>query len=295
MRRMFFLFTCVFVFAQAAAFADPPKGRSIAPPALPSSPAGQEKTAPSPVIVNVLAPQKTEAQAKEERDEAAKKSGLDARLVQLTADLAKYTQWLAYATIALVIFTAFLAAFAFKQARDARDLFLRDQRPWLNVSVSARDEGPNFDKDGGITLHLRVSCKNIGKTPAFEAANGWMLHIGYDGFEEAFQGIRTFTEAQSFSKGLTIFPGDDDNWETDQTITREQIEESRSIEERGTGAAMQFLIVCYKYKSGFSKQNLEIVRMYTFSIGFFEGPLPSNVEEAFGKQVCLKLWKELIT
>ena len=293
MRPLFIFFTCIFVFAQAAVFADPPKGRSIAPPALPSSPAGQEKT--TPVIVNVLAPQKTDAQAKEEREEAAKKTNLDTRLVQLTADLARYTRWLAYGTIALVIFTAFLAVVASKQARDARDLFLRDQRPWLNVSISARNEGPNFNKDGGITLPLRVSCKNIGKTPAFEAANGWMLHIGYDNFEEAFQSIRTFTEAQSFSKGLTIFPGDDDTWETDQIITKKQIEESRSIEERGTGAAMQFLIVCYKYKSGFSKHNLEIVRMYKFGIGFFEGPLPDKVEEAFGKPICLKLWKEFIT
>lgn len=81
----------------------------------------QQKTAAQPpVVVNLIPPRKTGAEAAEERNERAEKSALEKKLVDLTEALAKYTRNLFYATVSLVLVTAGLVIFAWLQSKDTK-------------------------------------------------------------------------------------------------------------------------------------------------------------------------------
>jgi len=92
------------------------------------SPATNQQNANQPpIIVNVLPPQKSEEEATEERQERDGKAALDRRAVDLTAELARFTAGLFYATVILAIatvllfiVTAGLLIFAFFQSRDMK-------------------------------------------------------------------------------------------------------------------------------------------------------------------------------
>ena len=80
-----------------------------------------QQTTPPPIVVNVSPPQKTIEEIEREAKEREEKSDLDRKLVKLTGDLANYTFALFAATVALVLATACLGIFGWKQSRDMKD------------------------------------------------------------------------------------------------------------------------------------------------------------------------------
>jgi hypothetical protein len=103
------------------------QGQAQPHPAQQSPAAEQQRPAQPPITVNVIAPQKTEAERADEQRERQEKADLDRRLVDFTAELAAYTGRLYYATVAvaiatifLVIATAILAIFGRVQSRDMK-------------------------------------------------------------------------------------------------------------------------------------------------------------------------------
>ncbi len=87
----------------------------------------QPNPAQPPIVVNVIPPAKTDAERAAEEEERKQKSALDRRLVDFTADLARYTYELAQftagvflATVALGIATIGLLVMAIIQSRDTK-------------------------------------------------------------------------------------------------------------------------------------------------------------------------------
>ena len=89
-----------------------PRGREqrqTQPAPAQQNPATNEQAPALPApIINILPPQKTDAERAEEAHERQEKAELDRRLVKLTEDLAIYTARLYYATLAVAIATVFL-------------------------------------------------------------------------------------------------------------------------------------------------------------------------------------------
>ena len=151
-----------------------------------------QRAAPSPIIVNVVPAPKTEEETEQERRERAEKSDLDRSLVQLTAELTKFTRWLAYATIALVIVTTGIALIGLKQASDmreslrianeaanaakstseaalqsnqiTRDLFVAEHRPWISMDIVPYSALRWDEVD--LNLGINIILTNSGHTPA---------------------------------------------------------------------------------------------------------------------------------
>ena len=101
-----------------------PSVPSAGPSQQPSNQTSQQKpdqdergTANSPAVVKVLPSEKSKDDlAREERKDEA-----DRRLVELTGDLARYTEWLFGATLALGFITMGLVVVGFLQVRDAKE------------------------------------------------------------------------------------------------------------------------------------------------------------------------------
>src|SRR5258708_38688532 len=68
----------------------------------------QQRAAQQPIVVNVLPTQKTEQEAAEDRRDRQEKAELDRRAVDLTAELAHFTDGLYRATVVLAVATIFL-------------------------------------------------------------------------------------------------------------------------------------------------------------------------------------------
>jgi len=153
-----------------------------------TTPGEQQRTAPPPIIVNVLPAQKTEEEAAQEHQEREEKAKLDRRTVDLTAELAHFTAGLYYATVVLAVATVLLVFatgglgyFAYRQARDmkifvaatektaraaeksadtAEDAFTKLERPYVFLfGVRA------LEQEDGFPL-VKFSIANYGKTPA---------------------------------------------------------------------------------------------------------------------------------
>lgn len=124
---------------------------------------------PPPTIIYVQPPQKTESETEQERHERSEKAELDRRLVELTAELALFTRWLAYATLALFIATAGMAVFAYFQSRD------------MKVSISETKRAADIAEDSLVKLQRAfVSVQQIKHISHLDMTNGkiwWTLHI----------------------------------------------------------------------------------------------------------------------
>jgi len=204
-----------------------------------------------------------------------------------------FTGALFVSTTALFLITVGLFKAAVKGSKDAEQLFIADQRPWLSVKVEKGKHRAIFHDDGSISMYLKVFVKNIGKTPAFHAGNGCMHYIGYEGAEDQFCAFRSFLESQSYSHGKTIFPGDTDDWDWNVTFSKAEIIQSQSIIE---GCPMQFVIIGYQYKSGLTDEPLETVRMYLIGVGETEIALPAKGSKlVYGDSIAMRLWKELVS
>src|SRR3954469_24002196 len=94
----------------------PAHSQSIPPDQSPAPDQTSRSTAPT--IIQIHPAEKTEAERAEEAKERHEKTELGRRLVDLTAELARFTAGLFYATIALFTATAFLAFFGWRQSRD---------------------------------------------------------------------------------------------------------------------------------------------------------------------------------
>jgi hypothetical protein len=125
----------------------------------------QKNTKPLPVIVNVLAPPKTEAEATEERREREEKAQLDRRLVDLTKDMAIFTGGLFAATIALFLATGALWWYTRRLVKGAEDTAKRQLRAYVHVADAiiqhANSEWPE----------IKIQFKNYGQTPAYRVTN----------------------------------------------------------------------------------------------------------------------------
>jgi len=204
-----------------------------------------------------------------------------------------FTGALFVSTTALFIVTIGLLRAAIQATGGSERLFIADQRPWLSVKVEKGKRSAVFHDDGSISMYLKVFVKNIGKTPAFYAGNGSATHIGYDGAEEQFDGFRRFLEAQSYSHGKTIFPGESDDWDWNVSFSKAEIDQSQSISE---GCPMQFILIGYQYKSGLANDALETVRMYLIGVGETEIALPKMGDKLiYGNGIAIRLWKELVS
>ncbi len=207
--------------------------------------------------------------------------------------LVLFTGMLAWSTRGLQKSTVGLQRAADEQARITNNLFLIDQSPWLNVHARLTED-PDYNQiDCTITLRIRISCKNIGKSPAVDAADGIsQAHIGYEGFQEDFDSTSAFVAVQSESKGMTIFLNDEVNFNTEIVLDRTAIQASKNITE---GMPMHFFTVGYAYKSSLSDALFETVRMYQFGIPIWQTALPLPNDENWGMGIEFRLWKESVT
>jgi hypothetical protein len=249
--------------------------------------------APTPKARQIVAP------ADEPRTSEQKANGESQYpewLSKLFSDLKITDVVIAIFTGALAIYTARLWKSTEKlwdaserQAQLTRDLFNAEQRPWLKMQVRAGD--PSFN-EGILTIRFGVVVENIGKLPALDVANGLgALHLGRDGFEEYFDGVREFTEAQSRSKGSTLFPGEVDSWGFDINITPSVVEESIAQK----GEVFHLVALSYKYRFGMADTIFETSRLYSFWPGDRGQPFPENLRRAENYPVVVALISEYVT
>ena len=135
--------------------------------------AAEPKYVPQPpTIVYVQPPQKTEAETEQERHERAEKSALDKRLVDLTAELALFTRWLAYSTIALFVATVGIAIFAYFQSRD------------MKTSIREAKRSADIAEDSLVKLQrCFVAMRDIRHLSHLDTNTGnvwWSLHVAWE-------------------------------------------------------------------------------------------------------------------
>jgi hypothetical protein len=137
----------------------------------------------SPVI-RLLIPPKTEEERAREAKERAEKEKIDRQIVDLTGNLAFYTELLFAATAVLAVLTGGLVLVGFRQVRDARETIAaakasaeaakdsaaalpRVERAYVFVKIRAGSIGyyGRNGKDFGYT-YVKVLFFNRGKTPA---------------------------------------------------------------------------------------------------------------------------------
>jgi len=136
----------------------------------------QQTTTPSPVIIHVQAAPKTEAEADEERRERKEKAELDRRLVDLTGELAWFTAGLFAATVALVLATAILGFFGFRQSQDMRkqiavgektaDAAMKSSQVVAGVERPILYVKPEIVLTEGGGAKAKFTIINLGRTPA---------------------------------------------------------------------------------------------------------------------------------
>jgi hypothetical protein len=86
-----------------------------------------------PITVNVIAAPKTDAEKEEERKEKQEKADSDRQIVGLTAALARFTEYLFYATAALGAITVVIAIVGVYQVMLARSEFNATHRPHIRI------------------------------------------------------------------------------------------------------------------------------------------------------------------
>jgi hypothetical protein len=132
----------------------------------------QKNAKPLPIVINVLAPQKTEAEATEERREREEKAQLDRRLVDLTKDVAIFTGGLFAATIALFLATGALWWSTRRLVKGAEETTERQLRAYIYVLPISLN---HLDPTSFISfLFLQI---NVGKTPAYKATQSGVISI----------------------------------------------------------------------------------------------------------------------
>lgn len=120
MKRVALVIIAGLLALSASAQTTPRSPEPIAP-ASPLESAAKNQTSPvPPITVNVAPLEKSAEEKEEERRDRVEKIESDKKLVDLTAELAKFTRWLAYATIALAIVTGGLVIMGIKQASDMK-------------------------------------------------------------------------------------------------------------------------------------------------------------------------------
>jgi hypothetical protein len=137
--------------------------------------AQQRGTEQSPFIIKIVPAEKTEAEHAEEAKEGSEKAALDRRLVDLTAELARYTGGLFYATVVLAIATILLfigtiglIVLSWRQERMART----HERAYVfggGPCWATEPDGSRKDDFGTMTI------ENYGRTPAFVQTIEWGL------------------------------------------------------------------------------------------------------------------------
>jgi hypothetical protein len=137
----------------------------------------QKKTTQPPIVVNVVPAPQAQAEIDDERRHRKEKTDLDRNLVNYTAQLAKFTAGLFYATVAVAVATIFLfiattalAIFGFFQSRDTK----ASNRPWMGFGLS--NIGKLVEGTNNITVTIISAGKSPGKITLMQAAAG--LFVG---------------------------------------------------------------------------------------------------------------------
>jgi len=94
---------------------------TAAPPTVAQPPAAQPPAQP-PIVINVLPTPKSETEKEQEKKEKQEKVESDKKIAQWTEALARFTQYLFYATAALGVVTLLVAGIALYQVRVVRAL-----------------------------------------------------------------------------------------------------------------------------------------------------------------------------
>ena len=154
----------------------------------------QRGTEKSPLIVKVAPAQKTDTERADETKERERmaeaernKIKADSDIVKYTGELASFTRYLFYATVALGIATIGLLVAAYFQSRDTKRAIIAAER-----SADAAKEAVTLsDKTAKLQLrayvhvadvnilymdsewcpNIRIRVKNYGQTPAYKVSN----------------------------------------------------------------------------------------------------------------------------
>jgi hypothetical protein len=255
--------------------------------AKPNDPGGTQPqgTAQQAIIIYVQPPQKTEAEAEEDRQERHEKSQLDRRLVELTGELSEYTGGLyratvalAVATIVLVIATVGLVIFAFIQSGDmkasiaaateansiSRDSLHAAQRPWISEESSPAS-GLTW-KDDGCSVTIHTIIKNVGITPAQGVDID--IHI-YSMTQKRLPNDEMSKKIECTKEGgggfgTMLFPNIVFKQNTTATLSRTQIKEFQDQfpSSPGRNYVMAQVMVCVQYMSTLDRKPARTIRIY---------------------------------
>ena len=137
---------------------EPPSPNRLHSPDPSQKPSPSNQTAAQPpIVINVLPTPKSESEKEEERREKQEKAETDRKIVDLTAALAEFTEYLFYATVALGVVGALTMVVLVWQGRQmkktvdlARAEFMATHRPEMIVREVA---WASQELDGGIVMN----------------------------------------------------------------------------------------------------------------------------------------------
>jgi hypothetical protein len=144
---------------------------------------------------------------------------------------------IAYFTLNLKRSTDNLWEASERQIRLARDDFDATHRPWVSVKIAIGPRGIYFD-DNGMNLHLIFVCKNGGTTPAISvwvAAEPYLDRQDRQELEEQRRVCESIRKRPYHPRapGKTIFPGDEEIFNTVYTFIGKDDLEKQAREDHG--------------------------------------------------------------
>jgi hypothetical protein len=132
----------------------------------------QKTTAQPPIIVTIVPAKKSQEDIDQEAKKDIAKAAQDQHLVDLTADLARYTKWLFGATSILAIFTLGLVVVGFRQVRDARESIGA-----AKISADAALLTAETTQKAMFSQRAYISLRKINLRPIVE--NGFLTGIDF--------------------------------------------------------------------------------------------------------------------
>jgi hypothetical protein len=170
----------------------PARSNEIVPPLsaaqqLPGTPTVDSKNASgteaSPLVVRILPTIKSDEEVAGEKSEAERKRQSDDRLIDLTASLATYTEWLFIATSALAVTTLGLFLVGYMEVRDTKRsiqalessadamrkmaaVTARRAEPIFFASGIQLEDGEETGRERLRRFRIKVNFLNFGETPA---------------------------------------------------------------------------------------------------------------------------------
>ncbi len=154
-------------------------------------------------------------------ERSAIKEEIDVKTAEWTAVVGVYTKRLFLATVVLAI----ISAGTLWAIKGQLDVMEADQRPWITGTLSF--SGPLYLDNSGIHLKIKITAKNIGKSPAFDVvAVPRFYSEPQDFLEIRAEAYNTASHAPAHWANNTIFPSETHEWERDITIQADVLEKT---------------------------------------------------------------------